>query len=347
MLSPIKSAQQFDKANSVIDRLSDAINETLGEFVDPSLPFSLLDFPHYDNIGDSAIYLGELAYFDSRGMRAAYVSTNNDFDAASMDEAIGDGAIYLQGGGNFGDLWPWFQPFRESILERYKGRPVVQLPQTIHYASQERIDQTARIIEKHGAFVLLVRDKPSYDLATRHFQCEIRLCPDMAFCIGKVQGPTPSHELLLHLRKDKEATGSHDTAALAHNPNVVIADWPRERRRHFVDLRGKLTTVLGGSVFKGQNAFREAYFRNLANMRFRTGVSLLGSAKAVVTDRLHGHIISTLMELPHAVLDNSYGKTSNFSAAWSTISGKSHLATNLAEAVEVLRAQEHLKLDAD
>lgn len=329
---------------AIIDRLQKTIEQTLADLIDPSAPFALLDFPHYDNIGDSAIYLGELAYFDRRGMRAGYVSTNDDFDADTMQSAIGNGPIYLQGGGNFGDLWPWFQPFREDILQRYKGRRVVQMPQTIHYASQDRIDQTARIIEAHGAFVLLVRDQPSYELATRSFQCDVRLCPDMAFCIGPVQRPNPSYELLLHLRKDKETTGSHDVTAYAQNPGVLIADWPRERRRHFIDLRGKLAAILRGASFKGPNGFREAYFRTLAQMRFNRGVALLGSAKAVVTDRLHGHIMSTLMGLPHAVLDNSYGKTSNFSAAWATFAGNSHLVASLDEAVSLLRDQEQLKL---
>lgn len=338
-----------DSTNSsaaIVSRLSDTISHTLADIVDPSMPFALLDFPHYDNIGDSAIYLGELAYFDARGMRPAYVSTNNDFDAASMESAIGDGAIYLQGGGNFGDLWPWFQPFREEILARYPGRRVVQLPQTIHYASQERIDQTARLIEKHGAFTLLVRDRPSYELATRSFQCDVRLCPDMAFCIGSVRRTAPTYELLLHLRKDKETTGGHDSEPYAGKTGVLVADWPHERRRHLIDLRGKAATFLRGAALGGQNRFREAYFRTLADMRFNRGVALLGSARAVVTDRLHGHIISTLMDLPHAVLDNSYGKTSNFSGAWSTISDRSFLADSLPEAVELLRRRDRVVLDA-
>jgi hypothetical protein len=39
---------------------------------------------------------------------------------------------------------------------------------------------------------------------------------------------------------------------------------------------------------------------------------LLGSGRVVITDRLHGHILCTLLEIPHVVLDNSYGKISRF-----------------------------------
>jgi pyruvyl transferase EpsO len=36
----------------------------------------------------------------------------------------------------------------------------------------------------------------------------------------------------------------------------------------------------------------------------------------VVTDRLHAHILCLLLGIPHAVLDNSYGKLTRFLDAW-------------------------------
>ena len=36
----------------------------------------------------------------------------------------------------------------------------------------------------------------------------------------------------------------------------------------------------------------------------------------MVTDRLHAHILSLLLDIPHVVLDNSYGKVGGFVDAW-------------------------------
>jgi pyruvyl transferase EpsO len=36
----------------------------------------------------------------------------------------------------------------------------------------------------------------------------------------------------------------------------------------------------------------------------------------VVTDRLHGHILSVLLGIPHVLMDNSYGKNESFYATW-------------------------------
>ncbi len=88
------------------------------------------------------------------------------------------------GGGNFGDIWGAHQDFRERVLERFSERQVIQFAQSIHYKSKERVEQSARAIGRHKNFVLLVRDEESKEFAQKHFDCQVRLCPDMAFCIG-------------------------------------------------------------------------------------------------------------------------------------------------------------------
>jgi exopolysaccharide biosynthesis predicted pyruvyltransferase EpsI len=43
---------------------------------------------------------------------------------------------------------------------------------------------------------------------------------------------------------------------------------------------------------------------------------LISAGRVVVTDRLHGHILCLLLGLPHVLLDNAYGKISNFHRMW-------------------------------
>ncbi|MBO9122648.1 MULTISPECIES: polysaccharide pyruvyl transferase family protein [unclassified Rhizobium] len=326
---------------TIINRLQGVIEKNLYDVFDPSERYALLDFPNHYNIGDSAIWLGELAYFDKKRSRPSYVTEIPTFDEDRMLGAIGDGRIFLHGGGNFGDIWAGYRQFRENMLERHKGRPIVQLPQTIHFKDQANVDSTARAIEKHGQFTLLVRDKKSLAFAQRWFQCETRLCPDMAFCIGPVAKPVPQHELLLNLREDQEVGTPQDLTAATQRPGTVKSDWPDEpadfqkQTKHAAILKGLLSGKIGGRARMTELAYRER-----AQQRFDRGVALLGSARQVITDRMHGHIMCVLIGADHCVLDNSYGKTSSFIEAWNTCNTeKAELAATVDEALDILDAR--------
>jgi pyruvyl transferase EpsO len=166
----------------LIARLQDGIHACLEDLVTADEPVAMVDFPNYSNVGDSAIWLGQMAYLAARhGKRPSYISGLDDHSHERLDAAMPSGPILITGGGSFGDIWGGHQELRESILERWPGRPVVQLPQSIHYTSPENADRMARAIARHGNFVLLVRDEESKAFAERHFDCRVRLCPDMAF----------------------------------------------------------------------------------------------------------------------------------------------------------------------
>jgi len=64
------------------------------------------------------------------------------------------------------------------------------------------------------------------------------------------------------------------------------------------------------------------------------GEVILSSGKVVITDRLHAHILCTLLDIPHVVLDNSYRKIGNFRDAWGTGGDKCLTAENLDEAMQ-------------
>ena len=122
-------------------------------------PFSVLDFPDHGNVGDAAIALGTTAYFrEHRGAVPSYVASLGDFSEAALRAAVPEGPIFIHGGGNFGDLWPRHQDFREHLLQRFTDREIIQLPQSIHFDDRGRVARSARVIAGHGKFRLLVRD---------------------------------------------------------------------------------------------------------------------------------------------------------------------------------------------
>lgn len=316
-----------DKA---IRRQMDLFRTVVGSHVEPKQQFALLDIPEYNNIGDSAIYTGELAFFDSHvGHRPNVVSTW----AADMGwlerQLPSEGPIFLQGGGNFGDLWMNHQRFRHAVLRHFPNRKIVQLPQSIHYRDPAGIAETARLIAAHGNFTLLVRDQPSYDLARQHFDCSVELCPDAAMMLWKLDPKVaPQTDLLVLLRNDLEAVrdDAHDWLK-SHYPTqdwVDVNVWTLPIRAMWKLVRSLPDNRLG-------MIWREAMYRHQARMRVMAGAQQLAQGRRIVTDRLHMHIISTLIRRPHVVLDNSYGKIGRYIDAF----GQDDLTTRVSSLEEL------------
>lgn len=316
-----------DKA---IRRQMDLFRTVVGSHVEPKQQFALLDIPEYNNIGDSAIYTGELAFFDSHvGHRPNVVSTW----AADMGwlerQLPSEGPIFLQGGGNFGDLWMNHQRFRHAVLRHFPNRKIVQLPQSIHYRDPAGIAETARLIAAHGNFILLVRDQPSYDLARQHFDCSVELCPDAAMMLWELDPKVaPQTDLLVLLRNDLEAVrdDAHDWLK-SHYPTqdwVDVNVWTLPIRAMWKLVRSLPDNRLG-------MIWREAMYRHQARMRVMAGAQQLAQGRRIVTDRLHMHIISTLIRRPHVVLDNSYGKIGRYIDAF----GQDDLTTRVSSLEEL------------
>jgi exopolysaccharide biosynthesis predicted pyruvyltransferase EpsI len=318
----------------VIEDLRQQIHNIVPPLADPRNGFTLLDFPNYSNVGDSLIWLGELKFFSDYFNRLpSYVSTLDGFDPHKMAGSVPTGPIYLSGGGNFGDIWPRFQVFRERLLADFPGRRIVQLPQTVKFGSRENLLRTREVIKQHSNFALLVRDRASLDVAVNELDCEVHLCPDMAFCLGSLETPVrPIYDAIYLLRTDKERLiGDIHPTHLAGTRSIVC-DWLQEDRptqimRSFMLLtRVQLQRLLGATDPVGR------VYREFSRAQVQRGITLLAGAKTVVTDRLHGHILSVLLGIPHAVVDNSYGKLSSFVKAWTRKAKNVYLAASLEEA---------------
>jgi len=322
----------------VIDELVNDLKEKLSLLFDTTKPYALLDFPDHQNVGDSAIWLGEVKLLEQLTKRApSYVCTYKNFDAKEFEENVKEGPIFLHGGGNFGDIWPWYQDFRESILKKYPDRLIIQLPQTLGFSSQEKIDRCAKVIAQHKNFILMTRDSVSYDLAKENFQCKVLMAPDSALCLGPLekQGKT-KHNVLVLSRTDKEK-GSFDFNELTSIDDHINADWITEPSnfKSVTKLRSAIEALANFSLSRSSRRF--IFYQNLANGRLDRGVKLLSSCNVVVTDRLHAHILSTLLGLPNISIDNNYGKIKNFINAWTSECNIVHQAKTPSEVLSIVR----------
>jgi exopolysaccharide biosynthesis predicted pyruvyltransferase EpsI len=298
--------------------------------LDPLIPSggtaALLDFSSYGNVGDNAIWLGQKAYLERRGVEVVYACDIETYSTAALRRAVGDGPILIQGGGNFGDMWPEHQRFREQVLEEFPSNPIVQFPQTIHFAEGgAALERAKRTLTAHRRFSLLVRDSSSLHLARTNFPANhVALCPDMAFYLGPLERPfAPSTDVVRLLRDDLEAGDRSGLEGAGHGDQTV--DWIADEVTPLTLLnRIRPSRFFGppdrdwtGSLSWLRRPLA-AGFDGVARERLQRGIRTLSRGRTVTTDRLHAHIISLLLGIPHALIDNSYGKVRGYYEAWTS-----------------------------
>lgn len=305
-------------ADAAIRGLMDSFAKALGPLMPPGEPYALLDFPDHPNVGDSAIYTGELAFFDAHVGRAPdYVCALTTYKQ-DVDAFCPEGPLLIHGGGNFGSVWRKHQNFRHEIIEHYPHRKIVQLAQSVHYAPKdtEALETTKRLIGQHKDFTMLVRDVPSYEFVEREFDCPVAMCPDAAHNMWKLDAPAaPDSDILNVLRADKEQAFPDIRPYLEAKGPIV--DWePQFWARSPMDriVETAIAPRLAGS--RALMARRERMYRRQAWYRVHYGARLLARGKLIVSDRLHVHILSSLMRKRHISLDNMYGKIGRYITAW-------------------------------
>ncbi len=335
-------------SNNIRLHLNQVIEDALLPLVSKaSEHICIIDPPGHPNVGDSTILLGELDFM-ARYFPAARLSYYDvDSYSPGADRFVEEATILLiHGGGNFGDIWPYFHRLRMRILDRFPHKPIVQLPQSIHFDHDRELRSTANAIRRQSNFTLMVRDQNSLDYVRRHFDCKVVLSPDMAFAMQPITRKRPSVDHFCLLRTDKEAVVNRSSiygALAATGRSVELRDWLDERRNlvAFMDRRLKRLT---GRLPAITAPFRSAAMQlrqRYAMQRLSYGVNLLSQGTTVVTDRLHAHILCCLLGIPHYTFDSYDGKISAFHATWTKEYTEGQLISSPAELVSKIGQSSH------
>ncbi|NEQ77070.1 MAG: polysaccharide polymerase [Okeania sp. SIO2C9] len=307
---------------------------------------ALLDYPDYLNLGDHLIWLGSVLYLTKvNHTKIEYSASVKNFSAREMEEKIGQAPIFLNGGGNLGDLWGECQRFREKIITQYQDRPIVILPQSIYFKNLENLKNTANIFNSHPDLTIFVRDSLSYELASEYFtKCQIFMAPDMAFqminSLNREQQKNHNNSILYLCRDDRELNQTFAPTQLGLS-NLVIEDWVSYKwvlgveKTKFMRL---VATLFREGWQRGLATPQEWFtrqqwlashpytpkFQNLqySNLHSRSwhfihsAIYQLQPHKLVITNRLHGHILCILLNKPHIFLPNAYHKNELFYQTW-------------------------------
>jgi len=279
--------------------------------IPPRSDICYIDYPVHGNGGDLLIMKGTEAFFKAYDIRVRARYSALDFPSGL--DVPRHCILVLHGGGNFGDLYPVHQKLRERIVAQYPRNRVVMLPQTIFYRSEDEFERTADVLNRHPDVHLYVRDTLSLQLARDKFKrCSVYLSPDMAHQLWPIRSRTaPDRELLRFLRTDIEKTAGQERLAASDAGDCL--DWPT------LFSRTEQKSIRAFAVMLGKGGGRLAVgkmWSKYADRLVQKAIDRFGRYRAVQTSRLHGHILSCLMDKPHELLDNAYGKNANYYRTW-------------------------------
>ncbi|MBT3068508.1 polysaccharide pyruvyl transferase family protein [Rhodoferax sp. U11-2br] len=279
-------------------------------------PVVYLDYPVHLNFGDILIMRGTEQFFSDYAYRVIERAGYMNFTESARRAMPADAVIVLHGGGNFGDLYPVHQKFREAVVCQFPRHRIVLLPQTVHFQSEQAKRASAAVFRRHPDVLLMVRDQRSMEAVEDLFTPKVLLMPDMAHQLwgGLPAKPASRSGARLDLRrKDIEAT-EPDGAGM--EAGRTARDWmdfvPVHQRRVFgLILRWHMLEAKTNRHLGARQAWY-AYCDRLAARMQRH----FEPYSVVQTSRLHGMIFAALLGKQVVFDDNSYGKLGHYADQW-------------------------------
>jgi len=255
----------------------------------------LLGTPEHKNMGDQFIAQEQVNFINSV-LPDVQIIEYTDAELkrqkyAQLDEIAPSQPVFLHGGGNIGTLWAGHEAFRERIITRCKNNPIIIFPQSIYYSDDEK--GKAALAKAKGFYsgdnlTLFCRDKVSFEFAQKNFDCNSVLVPDIVMWRAEKPEHIPiRYGALTLLRRDVERNLTDDDQTKIDN--ILASRFPSIE---------EADTVIKSSKITMEN--REEKIDMM--------LSTVSSAECVVTDRLHGMVLSAVTGTPCVVFSNGYHK---------------------------------------
>lgn len=259
--------------------------------------------PDHQNIGDHAIATVTMEYIQDMmpGTKVREISIDKfarrlpDLKRKISDKDI----IVLQGGGNMGNIYWRNERIRWEIIKNFPDNRIYIFPETIYY------DETAfgqaekaiseQIYNNHNKLTICAREQVSFDIMKELYpKCNVLLTPDIVCYTSRWKEVGDRNGALLMLRSDIEKS-IEDTK--------------------FV---GDTVEKMGYSISYADMMYqKKGYIGKYNRDRIVSAkISQLSKSELVVTDRLHGMILSAITGTPCVVFWGYNHKIKSYYDTW-------------------------------
>ena len=316
-----------------LDQLKEAFSDSL-ENLSPFEACALVDYPLHNNPGDHMLFVGALLWLSRQCDPARiHVAHRLNFSPSKLKKRIGAGPVFCVGGGNLGDLWPNSQRFRERVIRCLSNQPIVLLPQSMYFRDKKNLEYARKVFNVHPNLTIMLRDHVSLDLARKHFNARALLAPDQAFLLADMIPPRPAvgngkTYYLSRGQSNREASSQLKTIHQSAS-GIPIGDWECMGLKGLLSgievlLKPSRSPVLTAKVHESTlpDTLKQILHRvDCPGYVLRSWhmiekcVAQLEPYEYVFTDRLHGHILCTLRQIPHTIIGNNHHK---LKAHWET-----------------------------
>lgn len=264
-----------------------------------NLDFIMLDTPRHGNLGDQAIAYSEKLFFDKYLPDLKYGEIIGPKLWKYMDEykkyVSKDTVLGISGGGHLGNVWFNEEVLCRIIMETFPDNKIIIFPQTVFFYdddnSRKEIEKSREIYRDHTAPIKAFwRDDFSFEFAqTKYDTIDDNFeMPDMVFSLK------PEIELV---RKDRGLLVFRNDFEKAENriaPERICEELKKRNLSYEVT-----DTNIDKKVYEKD---REKEVMNI--------LTNFASSKFVITDRLHGMIMSAITGTPCLAFDNISCKVS-------------------------------------
>lgn len=268
----------------------------------------LTDFPDHENVGDSAIALGELEYFKVRGIEVERVyCVGTLFKGVYQTEL----PVVIHGGGNFGGLYPVVEEHRYAMAKKLNpDTTLIQAPQSVHFVDAEAERNFNKILALRSNFRMAVRDNLSASKIGAGMPGHV-LSPDAVHLLGSIDAPVPSRRTVVLARTDGESAATPGLSAAHAEAVDWLQDYAWTRRQTLLRWKYRYLGRLGDWM----NPTPERW-KAIAQSRMDRGVGILAAGETIVTDRLHAMLIGLQMGRKVIAIDNNNHKLSSYAETW-------------------------------
>ena len=260
--------------------------------------YVLFGSPIYGNIGDHAIKIATRKFFNT--YKKDFFEINSTHSANLkivkwLNRVISKKAtICIIGGGFVGSLWDLGQKTIENVISLYKNNKIVIFPQTLHYSDDDYgktiLEKDIDNFNKHNSLYLFWREHASYDKAKEIFKMNKNfLCPDMVLYLDAIEKTDKNNKVLVCIRNDKEKKFK----------SKVLEEVLKDYEVDYTD------TVVNKTIKSKES---EKYVLNK--------IKDFSKYEFIITDRLHGMILSALANTKCIALDNTSHKVKGVYNKW-------------------------------